>query len=159
MRIKHFFLALGILGLSASATMAVTVMSIQVNKTELRETPSYLGKVVTSLAYGDKVTVQSESGAWSQISSAGQSGWVHNSALTKKNIVMKSGAGAQTSASSGEMALAGKGFSSDVENQFKANHKDINFAPVDKMEKIKIPISDIQEFAKAGKLQSAGGAK
>jgi len=159
MQIKHFILALCILWLSASATMAATVMSIQVNKTELRETPSYLGKVVTSLAYGDKVTVQSENGAWSQISAAGQSGWVHNSALTKKTIVMKSGAGAQTSASSGEMALAGKGFNSDVENQFKANHKDINFAPVDKMEKIKIPISDIQEFAKTGKLHGAGGAK
>jgi len=156
---KRFFMALGLWGLLTGVSFATTTMSVQVNKADIRETPSYLGKIVTSLAYGDKVTVQSQDGAWLQVTSSGQSGWLHNSALTKKNIVMKSGAGAQTSASSGEMALAGKGFNSDVEKQFKDNHKDINFAPIDKMEKIKISISDLQEFAKEGKLQSAGGAK
>ena len=156
---KRFFMALGLWGLLTGVSFATTTMSVQVNKADIRETPSYLGKIVTSLAYGDKVTVQSQDGAWLQVTSSGQSGWLHNSALTKKNIVMKSGAGDQTSASSGEMALAGKGFNSDVEKQFKDNHKDINFAPIDKMEKIKISISDLQEFAKEGKLQSAGGAK
>ena len=156
---KRVFMALGLWGLLTGVSFATTTMSVQVNKADIRETPSYLGKIVTSLAYGDKVTVQSQDGAWLQVTSSGQSGWLHNSALTKKNIVMKSGAGAQTSASSGEMALAGKGFNSDVEKQFKDNHKDINFAPIDKMEKIKISISDLQEFAKEGKLQSAGGAK
>ena len=136
---KRFFMALGLWGLLTGVSFATTTMSVQVNKADIRETPSYLGKIVTSLAYGDKVTVQSQDGAWLQVTSSGQSGWLHNSALTKKNIVMKSGAGAQTSASSGEMALAGKGFNSDVEKQFKDNHKDIN--------------------AKEGKLQSAGGAK
>jgi len=160
MHIKSF-LFLGVLGLSVATAIAATatMMSVQINKAELRDTPSYLGKVVSSLAYGDKVSVQSQNGAWSQVSSSGHTGWLHNSALTKKDIVMKSGVGAQTTASSGEMALAGKGFNSDVEKQFKENHKDINFAPIDKMEKIKIPIADIQEFAKEGKLQSAGGAK
>lgn len=161
MNMKRFCWALGVFGLSLAAAVAATatIMSVQINKAELRETPSYLGKVVTSLAYGDKVSIQSQNGAWMQVSVSGQSGWLHNSALTKKTIVMKSGAGAQTTASSGEMALAGKGFNSDVEKQFKDNHKEINFAPIDKMEKIKIPISDLQEFAKEGKLQSAGGAK
>jgi len=159
MQSKVFFGALGIWGLSVATLFAATTMSVQVNKADMRETPSYLGKVVSSLAYGDKVTIESQNGAWLQVSSSGQSGWVHNSALTKKTIVMKAGAGAQTTASSGEMALAGKGFNSDVEKQFKDNHKEINFAPIDKMEKIKIPIADLQEFAKEGKLQSAGGAK
>ncbi|MEI6515142.1 MAG: SH3 domain-containing protein [bacterium] len=152
---------IGGLGLAATVALAasVTVMSVQVRNAEIRETPSYLGKIVTTMAYGDKVTVQSENGAWMQVSSAGQSGWIHSSALTKKNIVMKSGAGAQTTASSGEMALAGKGFNSKVEAQFKNNHKDIDFSWVDKMEKIKIPPSEIREFAKDGKLTAGGGAK
>ena len=161
MNLKRFWGTLGVFALSVGVTLAATVsiMNVQINKADLRETPSYLGKIITSLAYGDKVSVQSQNGAWMQVSAAGQSGWLHNSALTRKTIVMKSGTGAQTTASSGEMALAGKGFNSDVEKQFKDNHKEINFAPVDKMEKIKIPIADLQEFAKEGKLQSAGGAK
>jgi len=144
---------------AATLAPAATVMSVQVRKADIRETPSFLGKVVVSLAYGDKVAIQSENGAWLQVSVAGQSGWVHNSALTKKDIVMKSGAGAQTSASSGEMALAGKGFNSDVEAQFKAGHKDIDFTWVDKMEKIKIPAAQIQEFVKDGQLNAQGGVK
>lgn len=155
------YLLLGIAGMAAASALAASnaTMSVQVRKADIRETPSFLGKIVTSVAYGDKVTVQSENGAWLQVSSGSLSGWVHNSALTKKNIVMKSGEGAPTSASSGEMALAGKGFNSDVEAQFKANHKEIDFTWVDKMEKIRIPANSIREFAREGNLEIQGGAK
>lgn len=161
MHAKRLMCLMGAVVLAAAVTLAATatVMSVQVRKADIRETPSFLGKIVTSLAYGDKVTVQAENGAWIQVSSAGQSGWVHTSALTKKNIVMTTGAGAQTTASSGEMALAGKGFNSDVEAQFKANHKNIDFTWVDKMEKIKIPPADLREFAHEGKLNTTGGVK
>jgi uncharacterized protein YgiM (DUF1202 family) len=158
---KRLLFTMAGLGLSAAIALAATssIMSVQIRKADIRETPSYLGKIVTSLSYGDKVAIQSENGAWYQVTASGQSGWVHNSALTKKNIVMKSGEGAQTSASSGEMALAGKGFNSDVEAQFKANHKDIDFTWVDKMEKIKIPPREITTFAKEGNLDAQGGVK
>ncbi len=150
-------------GLLVSAAVAfgatATIMSVQVRKAEIRDTPSFLGKVTSGLAYGDKVTVGQPQGAWMRVTAAGQSGWIHSSALTTKNIVMKAGDGAQTSASSGEMALAGKGFNSDVESKFKANHKDIDFAPVDRMEKIKISTSALQKFAVTGGLKmSEGGA-
>ena len=158
---RRMLILMGSLGLAAAVAIAATatVMCVQIRKADIRDTPSYLGKIVTSLAYGDKVAVESENGAWVQVSSGGQSGWIHSSALTKKNIVMKSGAGAQTSASSGEMALAGKGFNSDVEAQFKANHKNIDFSWVDRMEKIKIPPLEIREFVKDGQLASHGGVK
>lgn len=161
MHINRFALAFGVIGLSAAVALAATpsLMSVQISKADIRATPSYLGKVVTSLAYGDKVTVQSQSGAWLQVSGNDQSGWLHSSALTTKKIVMKGEAAAKTTASSGEMALAGKGFNSDVEKQFKENHKEIDFTPIDKMEKIIIPIPELQAFAKQGNLQSNGGAK
>lgn len=161
MHINRFFLAFGVIGLSAAAAIAATasLMSVQINKADMRVTPSYLGKVVTSLAYGDKVTVQSQNGAWLQVTGNDQSGWLHSSALTTKKIVMKGEAATKTTASSGEMALAGKGFNSDVEKQFKEKHKEIDFTPIDKMEKIKITIPELQAFAKQGNLQSNGGAK
>jgi len=161
MRTKRLLLTVAGLGLSTVMAWAATatLMSVQIRKADIRDTPSFMGKIVTSASYGDKVTIQSENGAWYQVSASGQSGWMHNSALTKKNIVMKSGVGAQTSASSGEMALAGKGFNSDVESQFKTNHKDIDFTWVDKMEKIKIPPSEIKTFAQAGHLEAQGGVK
>jgi len=158
---KRLICLMGIPALFAAAAIAATsgVMSVQVRKAEIRDTPSFLGRVVTAVAYGDKVTVQSQDGAWMKVTGGGQSGWIHSSALTRKNIVMKAGPEAQTAASSGEMALAGKGFNSDVEAQFKAGHKDIDFSPVDKMEKIKIPAPTLKEFAEEGGLGGKGGAK
>lgn len=161
MSIKRVIAVAGAASLAAAIAVAATasVMSVQVRKAELRDTPSYLGHIVSSLAYGEKVAVQSENGAWVQVTVNGQAGWLHTSALTTKNITIKSGAGAQTSASSGEMALAGKGFNSDVEAQFKANHKEIDFTWVDKMEKIRIPVSEIRDFTRDGKLSGQGGGK
>lgn len=150
-----------ILSAAVSFAAATTIMSVQIRKAEIRDTPSFLGKVVAGLSYGDKVSVvQPQGAAWMQVTAGSQSGWVHSSVLTTKNIVMKAGDSAQTAASSGEMALAGKGFNSDVEAKFKSDHKDIDFKPVDRMEKIKIPNSTLQKFASTGELKaSQGGAQ
>ena len=147
--------------LSAVAALAATstIMSVQVRKAEIRDTPSFLGKTVLSLAYGDKVVVEQQNGPWLRVTSSGQSGWMHSSALTSKAIVMKAGDATQTAASSGEMALAGKGFNSDVEAQFKASHRAIDFGPVDRMEKINISAATLLQFAAEGSLVPKGGAR
>jgi SH3-like domain-containing protein len=131
-------------------------MSVQVRKADLRGTPSFLGKIVTSLPYGEKVAIEQQDGAWMKVAAAGQIGWVHSSALTARQVTLQAGGANRTGASSGEMALAGKGFNADIEAQFKANHKDIDFSPVDRMEKIVIPASGLLKFAADGGLVTKG---
>jgi uncharacterized protein YgiM (DUF1202 family) len=137
------------------------MMSIQVKDAQLRDKPSFVGKVVGNLAYGDRVDVQESQGAWSRVSLAGgTSGWMHNSALTSQKIVLSAGRdNAKVGASGDELALAGKGFNSDVEAQFKKDHKDIDFSWINRMEKIKIPSSEMQAFLKAGGVTPKGGAQ
>lgn len=150
------------MAVATAIAATATLMSVQVKKAEVRDTPSFLGNIVATLNYTDKVTVSQQEGAWYQVvPKNGQSaGWLHASALSKKTIVLVSGENVQTGASSGEMALAGKGFNADVEAQFKAAHKDIDFSWVDKMEKIKISPSKLQSFAKDGGLvHGQGGAR
>ena len=148
---------------AAAAGWAATtaLMSVQVKKADVRDTPSFFGNVVTSLNYGDRVSVDQENGAWYHVTKPDgtPAGWLHASALDKKAIDMKAGNGAQTAASSGEMALAGKGFSADIEKEFKANHKDIDFRWVDRMEAIKIAPATLKAFAKDGNLAPQGGAR
>lgn len=159
MKMKGLAWAAGWLALSTAAVFAATpTMSVQVRKAEIRSSPSFLGKVVASVGYGERVLVEQQNRDWMRVASAGQSGWMHASALTTKRIIMKAGEAAQTGASSGEMALAGKGFNSDVEAQFKANHKEIDFGPVDRMEKIAIPAPALLKFAAEGGLVMQGGA-
>jgi hypothetical protein len=138
-----------------------TAMSVQVKNGQIRATPSFLGKLVAPLNYGDRLQVLEQQGDWSKVTAAGgQTGWVHTSALTKKKIALRAGAqDAQTGASGDELALAGKGFNSAVEADFKAKNQNVDFSWVDKMEKIKITPEAMQQFLKEGGIQPSEGGK
>ena len=86
---------------------------------------------------------------------------MHTSALTTKNIVLTAGtANVQTSATGGEIALAGKGFSEEVEKQYKSQNKNVDFTWVDRMENFKVTPEEMQAFLKQGQVvPAAGGAK
>jgi uncharacterized protein YgiM (DUF1202 family) len=136
-------------------------MSVQVKNGQLRSTASFLGAVSGSLSYGERVTVIQQQGDWMKVTSpAGKTGWVHSSALTKKSIQMQAGSqNARTAASGDELALAGKGFNSDVEAEFKTKNKDIDFTWVDRMEKVKVTPEEMQAFLTEGGVKpSEGGA-
>ena len=156
------WLSLGLIAI-ATATLAAgpVAMSVQVKNGQMRATPSFLGSVVAPLSYGDRVQVVEQQGDWSKVTGpGGQTGWVHGSALTKKQIVMKAGGqNAPTAASGDELALAGKGFNSDIEADFKAKNRNIDFTWVDKMEKIKVAPESMQQFLKEGGVQPAEGGK
>ena len=154
-------------GLVALAVMLATgaaaeMMSVQVRESAVRATPSFLGQVVTSLSYGTKVTVVEKTAAWVKVSTAeGVSGWMSQSALTPKRIVMTAGQGeVETGASSEDLALAGKGFNSDVEAQFKSRNSEINFSAVDRMEKRSVSKDEMIRFLREGGVKaSQGGAQ
>ena len=147
--------------LALSTTIAgQKMMSVQNKKGEIRSSPSPLGNVVATVNYGDRVTVIEEQGKWIKVSTADgfSTGWMDSSALTKKVIKMNAGdKNAEVAASSGEMALAGKGFNSQVEAEFKSKNKDIDFTWVDRMEKIKITVSEIRKFLESGGLKAGKG--
>lgn len=139
-------------------------MSVQVREAQVRQAPGFLSRVLATVPYTEAVTVLEEKNDWTRVQTAvngGTEGWMHNTALTSKRIKL-SGAGpdAQLAVSSDEQALAGKGFNSDVEKQFKERNTKADFSPVDKMEKLKIPVTDIQSFLEEGGVTTAnGGAK
>jgi len=143
-----------------SAAHAAT-MNVQVQSGQVRSTPSFLGNVVATLNYGQPVEVGATQGAWHQVRTAdGKLGWMHDSALTAKRVTVPSGgAAARTGATGDELALAGKGFNSDVEAQFKAAHANADFTWVDKMATFKVSVPDVQHFVQAGGLAQPGGAK
>jgi hypothetical protein len=162
-KLKTFFMIFLLIGLSAFSAFAVEqkMMSIQVKKGEIRSTPSFLGTVVARVSYGDRVYVREEKGPWVKVSLPGQNneGWIHNSALTAKKIVFNAGAAdVQTSASSNELALAGKGFNEQVENEFKEQNPKINYAWVNRMEKFVVSEKEIKQFLKEGNLTPKGGS-
>lgn len=156
-----FFLVL----LMASTTSgdARKMMSVQVKQGEVRANPFFLGKIIATLSYGDRVEVLGTKESWIRVAPSGKTvtGWMHSSALSSKRIVLRAGGkDAQTAASSGELALAGKGFSADVEAEFKAKNRKIDFSPIDRMQAMKVPPEKIASFVQEGDLVPAqGGAQ
>ena len=102
-----------------------------------------------TLVLGDQVTILQVNGNNAEVQSAANSalsGWTSVSNLSARRIVA-SGA----SASASEVALAGKGFTQEVEDAYKTNGN-LNFADVDRTEAIIIPLDDLYQFVSEGHL-------
>jgi SH3-like domain-containing protein len=134
-------------------------MSIQVKKGQLRSKPSFLGKIVETLSYGDRVEVLEENVDWMKVGlpGSGLSGWIHNSALTKKKIALRAGSEV-AEVSDSEIVIAGKGFTEQVEEEFKLENQEIDYTWIDRMEgEFVISQEEIQDFLKEGDLSPEGG--
>lgn len=134
-----------------SATQAL--LSVQVKEGQLRSAPSFLGSVIAALAYGDRVELVEDKGAWKQVAIRKLKGWMHMSALTAKKVVLQAGAAdVQTSATGSELALAGKGFNARVEAEFRSKNKEIDYTWVDRMEALAVKPDQMQAFLKQGQV-------
>lgn len=140
--------------LMATSAWAATEMSVQVRDGQLRNRASFLGTVVGTVAYGDRVVVQQKQAGWCEVSLAGKSGWIHESALTPKRVVLASGASDARvqSVGSEEVALAGKGFSKEVESEYKRQNPQLDFTWVDWMGRQTVSSAQKIEFLKQGDL-------
>ena len=140
-------------------------MSVTVKETPVRATASFLGRILGTLNYADRVTILDQpAGSKSWIKVRGPDGklqgWVSLSALQDKMIVLKSGSeNVAQGASTGEVALAGKGFNESVEKEYKAEGK-VDYTWVDRMQRIVVSPDQLAAFINQGGLASPeGGAQ
>lgn len=125
-------------------------MYVNVKTTNVKNGTGALSSNVGVLSYGDKISVLAENGKWTQVSNGSVSGWVPASSLTKKQIVLQNGKG--VSASTDELALAGKGFSAEVENVYKHDNNSLRYDLVDKVETANVRNEKVISFIEEGKL-------
>jgi uncharacterized protein YgiM (DUF1202 family) len=104
-----------------------------------------------TLNYGQEISVLQVSGKWVQVrSKSGLSGWVASSGLTSKRITGTSG-----SATASEIALAGKGFSEEIEDAYKAEATDLDYLDVDNIEGLRVDEDALYDFLVQGSLRGA----
>ena len=144
----------------AGLALGGAALTVQVRDGQVRATPSFLGKIVGTLHYGDRVTALDQNGDWNKVNTARIRGWMHRSALTKGNISLRAGeSNAPLAASGDELALAGKGFNKQVESAFKAKNPQMDYAWVDRMETMKVSPEEMAQFLRQGGLSPQGGAQ
>lgn len=141
--------------LPGSASGAQKTLSVQIQEGQLRATPSHLGAITARVPFGDQVVLMEERGDWKRVAaqSGRLQGWMHSTALTTKTIVLTAGeADAAASVTHGEIALAGKGFSKEVEAEYRDKNKNLDYTWVDRMEKTTAPPEQMRAFLAAGAL-------
>jgi SH3-like domain-containing protein len=146
-----------LLAVSAGAALAAP-MSVQIRNCKVRATPSQLGAVVATVDYGVVVQAQAVQKGWYPVTTPdGKTGWVHESALSRKPVAMRAGTSdAATGVSSDEVALAGKGFNEQVEAKLRADGT-LDYTWVDRMSKLEVGPEQIAKFRAQGNLP--GGAQ
>lgn len=137
------------------------MLTVQVRSGKMRSRPSFLGQVVGEMTYGEQVTVLEQQGPWIRISGpGGQSGWLHESALSENKVEMSAGdQNVETSASDDELALAGKGFTEQVEAEYMKQNEDLDFTWVDRMEKIVVTPPEAELFLVEGQVVVGEGGR
>lgn len=156
---KKLLCALCALALCAGTVFAASFKSgaklyVSVKSTALKSGTGFFAKSVGTVSYGDNVIVLESNSKKTKVrlaSNASVSGWISNGSLTNKKIT-KSGS-SSVNASSNELALAGKGFSEEAEKAFKSSNGSLNYAEVDKIEKITVSESELSSFISEGHLK------
>jgi len=119
--------------------------------------PDFASAPIAPVPVGSQVSVVSQSGDWYQVDFQGQQGWLHRQAFPqakgpKFNLPgMLFGAPVKETKSD-EVALAGKGFTPEVEASYRQSHPEMKFAEVDRVEAFQVNHAKLQSFIKEGGL-------
>lgn len=150
---------------------------VTVKNTSIRTDHKFYAKNKATVSYGKSLTLISTKDDWYKVKYNNTTGWVHNSAVSlksssgkdKKNksdkpsalsgLGKKFGLGAKKQESTktagysqDDVTLAGKGFSEEVEKNYRKKNPKINYKDVDWIERQTASTKTSLQFAKAGHL-------
>jgi len=155
-----WFLALALLALLLlpGIAMAETMKVGQPNQS-LYPDPDFGSAPVASVPVGAVVTVLQQSGDWYQVEYQGQRGWLNRQAFPApaassgfNPLGLLTGAPVKET-SSDEVALAGKGFTPEVESSYQQKHPEAKYGEVDQVEAQQVAAAKLQAFISEGGLK------
>ncbi|MFP3867773.1 MAG: SH3 domain-containing protein [Desulfobacteraceae bacterium] len=120
----------------------------------LREQAQFFAQPVASVKQGDQLKQLGVTGDWYQVEFQGRQGWIHRSAVSTRSVRFSTflGMGQAQEASAEEVALAGKGFTPEVEAGYREKHPEMNYAAVERVESFRVPEQEFQKFLDQGGL-------
>lgn len=156
----RYFLALGLaLTLLLPGTGWGEVLKVAQPNQSLFPDPDFSSTPVALVPEGAELNVERQAGDWYKVEYQGTVGWINRQAFGKP----QTGSGFSLpglltgkpvkETSSDEVALAGKGFTPEVENSYRAKHPEMSFAEVDRIESFTVPPAKLQAFIKEGDLK------
>jgi len=130
-------------------------VKVKVKMSTIYEDPRFYSPVVATVGYGEKLEMTGEQGDWAFVEFQGRSGWIHKSSLTSDKINLGTifFGGGSSAATEDEVALAGKGFTPQIEGAYRQGRPEMNYAMVDRIENYYVDERSLQEFIEKGGLR------
>ena len=144
-------LALVVAGIVSAQVARGGTLYVSVRSLELKSSTGFFASNRGTINHGDQVTVLQVSGRFVEVRyvrSPFTTGWAPAASFSARQVV----AGATGTATASEVALAGKGFNQDVEQSFRNQNRNLNYADVDRVEAIRINEAELRRFLEEGRL-------
>ena len=147
---------LALAALVPATVAAAATLTVLVDQTQVRKRPQFYAPAVATVHLGDRLEAEAAEGGWYPVAVSDKKGFIHGSAVTAKALKLSSDKSIGTSGTTAEeITLAGKGFNDEVEQTYKTQHPEANFAAVDAMEKRVVADEELVSFLKDGGLLPA----
>ncbi len=155
---KKFWIILTGTLLLASVALGASVKVIT-QEAMIRKDKRFFAPVVVRVPYGAMIQELGREGDWLQVSYQGKKGWLHISAVQEQKFSLSSLAGESAQETTREeVALAGKGFTPEVEKAFRSKNPKMRYDLVDQVQSYKVAEQQLQAFIRSGNLREPGGA-
>jgi hypothetical protein len=157
---KRFLPALAAALLVAVAAVAATeTVTVIVRKTSIRRDRRFYAPTLIEADFGDAFGVLAREQGWIKVGSGSGEGWLHESAVTAKKVAVSSQGPGGGMTDDRDIAAAGKGFTPQVESEYRRNNPQADFAAVDRMERLGASETALTSFVSDGNLQPRGAGR
>ena len=157
MKAKTWIILFGFF-LTASVAFAATLKVITQDAV-IRKDKRFFAPALVRAPLGASLQELGREGDWFRVSYQGKEGWIHKSALQEQKFQLSSLAGGKAEeASRDEVALAGKGFTPEVEKAFREKNPKMRYDLLNQVQAYQLDDQRIQAFLRAGNLREPGGA-
>lgn len=160
MRMKHVLVrgiaavAIALAATAAGAPSVGKVVTVRVMSAKVMKSPKFIGPSAGSVSRGDQLTIAEIKGDWYRVTGV-KSGWINRTSVIEGKVALSSSPGGGGGASRDEVELAGRGFTPDVEREYRGKHPDLDFSHVDAIETTTVDFTELEAFVAEGGL--AGG--
>jgi len=144
-------IAFCVIALSSTRSFGETVRVVT-KENAIREDCRFLASIKSKVQYADELEVTAKEGDWFKVKFRNIKGCIHKNAVTDKSVALSNVSTKGHTASSDEVALAGKGFNPEVEKSYKSKHPELDFNAVNSIEEYKVSDEQLKIFIKTGGL-------
>jgi hypothetical protein len=157
MKKKFLLILLGIFTAGSIAWAATYKVITQ--EAVIRKDKRFFAPLVIRVPYGEMIEELERQGDWLRVSYKGAEGWLHFSAVQEQKFRLSSLSGERAQETTKEeVALAGKGFTPEVEKAFRDKNSSMRYDLVNQVQSFKVNESQLLDFIRAGNLKEPGGA-